>query len=448
MDLDNTDRFKTRLKRYMQVTSAAGKIGTKVALDKLLNPNGDQKELAIALKEILGHLKGPLMKIAQILATVPDMLPPEFIEEFTQLQANAPPMGWLFVKRRMATELGSKWQEYFRSFSKEAYAAASLGQVHKAETLEGNIVACKLQYPDMLAAVTADLQQLKILLSVYESVMKALDTTAIQEEIANHLYQELDYEWEAQQLVLFQFMHQNETFCRIPKVFPHLSTKRLLTMEWLDGRPVQEVKKENQDYRNRVAANIFMAWYKPLYSFGVLHGDPHLGNYKVHESGCINLFDFGCTRIFEPKFILAVIRLYESLKYNDESLALEAYKVWGFEKITKEVLEILNLWARFLYAPLLEDRVKPLQENNSGVYGKEVANKVHTELRRLGGVKPPREFVLMDRAAVGIGSVCMILGAELNWHQMFEALIHDCTEEKIQRAQKEALAFAQLPPVL
>ena len=132
------------------------------------------------------------MKVAQLSATIPDLLPPEYVEELMHLQSNAPPMGWLFVKRRMAAELNLKWQDSFINFDKEATKAASLGQVHKA-ILPNKIVACKLQYPDMESAVSADLSQLKMIFSIYQSYNKAIKTEEVYKEITDRLKEELDY---------------------------------------------------------------------------------------------------------------------------------------------------------------------------------------------------------------------------------------------------------------
>src|SRR4051812_26979784 len=124
---------------------------------RLFGAGGDRNANAAALAAALGGLKGPIMKVAQLMSTVPDLLPPEYATELAQLQSNAPPMGWAFVKRRMSAELGPDWQAKFGSFEHQPAAAASLGQVHRATALDGAALACKLQYPDMQSAVEADL---------------------------------------------------------------------------------------------------------------------------------------------------------------------------------------------------------------------------------------------------------------------------------------------------
>jgi len=182
-----------RAKRYARVGRAVGGLAARVAGERYLGMTLDKGKHAEDLKQALGGLKGPLMKVAQIMSTVPDMLPEEYVEELAELQSNAPPMGWLFVRRRMATELGPDWQDKYESFEREAAAAASLGQVHKAVHHDGRDLACKLQYPDMKSAVEADLKQLRIVFSLYHRYDKAVNASEIHREVSDRLREELDY---------------------------------------------------------------------------------------------------------------------------------------------------------------------------------------------------------------------------------------------------------------
>ncbi len=380
------------------------------------------------------------MKTAQILSTIPNALPDEYAKELSQLQANAPSMGWLFVKRRMVSELGSDWQDRFALFEREASFAASLGQVHRAETAEGVEVACKLQYPDMTSVVDADINQLKLIFSVFKRRERAVDTSQIFEELSERLREELDYRREANHTRLYGSMLADEPGVHVPAVVDGLSTGRLLTTGWLPGTPVADYIDGADPQREVVARNIFRAWYVPFYEYGVIHGDPHLGNYTINrEDGAINLYDFGCVRIFKPSFVGGVIDLYHALRDDDRERAVHAYETWGFKNPSKELVDTLNIWAKFVYSPVMEDRTQKIQEEESGLYGAKVAHKVHTELRRIGGVQPPREFVLMDRAAVGLGAVFMRLRAEVNWYRIFHDLIGDFDETALAKQQEEAL---------
>ena len=433
-----------QIKRYAQVGGIVGKLAAKLASQKYLGVNLDKNKHAAEIREALGSIKGPLMKVAQLSATIPDLLPPEYAEELMNLQSNAPPMGWLFVKRRMAAELNIKWQDNFINFDKAATRAASLGQVHKAVLLNKKIVACKLQYPDMESAVSADLSQLKLIFSIYQSYNKAIKTDEVYREITDRLKEELDYIREKKLMCVFKNIFSNSDFVHVPEVIDNLSTKRLLTMSWLEGDPILKYKNEKKEIRNKVAKNMFYAWYKPFYEYGIIHGDPHLGNYSIQKNLSVNLFDFGCMRIFRGKFIQGVIDLYFALQKNDQNKIIDAYEQWGFKDITKEKIKVLNKWAEFIYSPLMEDKIQKIQENDSGVYGAQVAAGVHNELKKLGGIKPPKEFVFMDRAAVGLGSVFMHLKAEVNWYQIFNSLIEDFNEQDMNKRQQKALKLVNL----
>lgn len=429
-----------RVGRYARVGIAVGGTAARLVGHKYLGMSLDPGKHASQVRESLGGLKGPLMKTAQILSTIPNALPDEYAKELSQLQANAPSMGWLFVKRRMASELGRDWQDKFAHFDREAEFAASLGQVHHAETADGRAVACKLQYPDMSSVVDADIDQLKLFFALIRRRERAVDMSLVYEELSERLREELDYEREAKHTRLYGAMLEKETAVRVPTVIDELSTRRLLTASWLPGTPVAEYIDGPDPQREVVAHNIFRAWYVPFYEYGVIHGDPHLGNYTIDsEDGGINLYDFGCVRVFKPSFVRGVIDLYYALRDDDRERAVHAYETWGFEKPSKELIDALSIWAEFVYSPVMEDRTQKIQEEESGLYGAKVAHKVHAELRRIGGVRPPREFVLMDRAAVGLGAVFMRLRAEVNWYRIFHDLIGDFDEKVLAERQKRAL---------
>jgi predicted unusual protein kinase regulating ubiquinone biosynthesis (AarF/ABC1/UbiB family) len=367
-DNSETNSLGGRVVRYARVGRAVGGLAARVAGERYLGLKIDRERHAGDLKAALGGLKGPLMKVAQILSTIPDVLPSEYAAELAELQSNAPPMGWPFVKRRMRSELGADWQSKFASFEHTAAAAASLGQVHRATDHDGTLLACKLQYPDMASVVEADLRQLRIAFGLYERYDKAISTQHIHQELSARLREELDYDREAKHIALYGAMLKNEAGVHVPEVRPALSTGRLLTMTWQEGTPLTKFADAPAEIRNALAYNMFRAWY------------------------------------------------------------------------------VLHLWAEFVYAPLLENRTRKIQEEETGVvYGARVAEKVHGELRRLGGVTPPREFVLMDRAAIGLGSVFLRLHAEINWYELFHDLIGGFDVDALAKRQAAALKDAGVP---
>jgi len=439
------NRYSGRLRRYGQVGANVGGVAARLATQRIFG-GGDGAENAAALARALGGLKGPLMKVAQILATIPEAVPAEYAEELAKLQSAAPPMGWAFVKRRMAAELGADWQSKFGGFEHEAAAAASLGQVHRATATDGTVLACKLQYPDMESAVEADLNQLGVIFSLHRRMNPAVDTREIAVEIGVRLREELDYEREARHIALYELILRGADNIQVPTVWPELSTRRLLTMNWLEGRPLLTYKSAPLESRNAIGKALFSAWWHPFSHFGVIHGDPHLGNYTIREEdggvAGINLLDFGCIRRFQPKFVAGVVDLYQGLLNGRRDQIVHAYETWGFSGLSDELIDVLNVWARFIYAPLLDDRVRTVADGvKPGSYGRKEAFTVHKELREKGPVTVPREFVFMDRAAIGLGAVFLHLGAELNFHRLFEAEIEAFDLDAV--AQRQSGAFAE-----
>ncbi len=443
------NRLSRRMARYARVGASMSAVAARYGAARIAG-RADRKGEAEALRLALGGLKGPLMKVAQFLASLPDALPEEYAAELVQLQCNAPPMGRAFVRRRMAAELGPDWRKKFAAFDPEAAAAASLGQVHRAKSLEGHDLAVKLQYPDMASAVEADLAQLRVIFAIHRRMNPAIDTTEILKEIAERLREELDYDREARHMRLYRRMLAKNARVRVPELFPALSTSRLITMSWLEGRGLMEYRDAPQEIRNRISAILFRAWWEPFYSYAVIHGDPHLGNYSAWEEepgepAGLNLIDFGCVRIFPPSFVDGVVDLYHGLRENDRERTVHAYRTWGFRGLTNEIIDILNIWARFTYGPLLTDRVRTIADGvDPAEYGRREAWRVHQALREKGPVVVPREFVFMDRAAIGLGGVFIGLNARLNFHRLFHEALEKFPPQSLAGRQAGALKEAGL----
>ncbi|MBL8567801.1 MAG: AarF/ABC1/UbiB kinase family protein [Phreatobacter sp.] len=446
---DEANRLSGRLSRYARVGTNVAGAAASIAAARLFGASLDREKNAADLTRALGGLKGPIMKVAQLLSTIPEVLPPEYASELQKLQSEAPPMGPAFVKRRMMAELGPDWEKRFASFDKVPAAAASLGQVHRATAHDGMKLAVKLQYPDMQSAVEADLAQLEILFAIQRRMDPAIDTREIIKEIGERVREELDYRREAKHAALYQDVLANEPLVRVPIVRNELSTGRLLTLSWLDGTKMLSHVDRPLAIRNRLATAMFRAWWHPFAHIGVIHGDPHLGNYSVFEEngepGGINLLDYGCVRIFPPRFIAAVIDLYKGLETSDDARVVHAYETWGFKNLTRDLIDILNVWARFIYGPLLDDRVRSIADGVApGEYGRREAFQVHKALKEKGPVTIPQEFVLMDRAAIGLGGVFLHLKAELNFYRLYNEEIDRFSLDDVIAKQDAALGSAGL----
>lgn len=449
--MSNEDnRFSARAARYVKVGTNVGTVAAKVAGQRLFGLDVDRSRTAAELAAALGGLKGPIMKVAQLLSTIPEALPAEYAAELAQLQSSAPAMGPAFVRRRMVAELGPDWAGRFRSFEPDAAASASLGQVHRAVGHDGRTLAVKLQYPDMQSAVEADVNQLKIVFQIHARMDPAVDTTEILKEIAARLREELDYDLEARHTRLYAAMLAQAPDIRVPAIVPELSTRRLLTMSWLDGRPLLQFKQHPLEDRNTIARAMFRAWWFPFSHYGVIHGDPHLGNYTVYEEGGapagINLLDYGCIRTFRTPFVQGVIDLYTGLLTDNRDLMAHAYETWGFRGLTNELVDAMNIWARFIYGPLLDDRERTIAEGTTpGQYGRKEAFTVHKILREKGPVTVPREFVFMDRAAIGLGGVFLHLDARQNWYRLFNETIEGFDLNTVAERQRTTFGAAGVP---
>jgi predicted unusual protein kinase regulating ubiquinone biosynthesis (AarF/ABC1/UbiB family) len=440
MQDEEANRFSARAARYARVGANVGSVAARIARTRLLGAAATGN--AAALAQALGTLKGPVMKVAQMMATVPGLLPPDYAEELQKLQNEAPPMGAAFVKRRMQTELGLDWLARFSSFDLHPAAAASLGQAK---------LACKLQYPDMQSAVEADLRQLDVVFALHRRLDPVIDTREMAKEIGARVREELDYCREAKHAALYRGILTNAGDVCVPDVRPELSTSRLLTMQWLEGRKILDFRRAAEAVRSKIAAAIFRAWWIPFSQFGVIHGDAHLGNYSVfgraekHETCGINLLDYGCIRIFHSTFVGGVVDLYEGLLHNDFARTVHAYETWGFRGLTKDLVETLNIWARFIYAPMLDDRVRSVADGVSPArYGRREAFAVHQALKTKGPVLIPREFVFMDRAAIGLGSAFLHLDARLNFYRLFHETMGKFSAAALRERQAVALARAGL----
>ena len=307
------NRFSARAARYARVGANVGGVAARIAGSRLFGFNLDRGRNAMELAAALGGLKGPIMKVAQLMATIPDVLPPEYAAELMKLQSQAPPMGW--AVRQAAHERGTRTatgRTNSPSFEHHPAAAASLGQVHRARAHDGAELACKLQYPDMQSAVEADLKQLQLIFAIHRRMDPVIDTTEIGKEIGARIREELDYRREAKHVQLYRSMldgidadpraRKCGRSCRPAASSPSTGSKAAAcstTRATISRRATASARRCSPPGGGRFSR------------FGVIHGDPHLGNYSVFAEGSgsrrkpagINLLDYGCIRIFPPKFV-------------------------------------------------------------------------------------------------------------------------------------------------
>lgn len=408
--------FLKKIKRFGDLTSIVKKT--------LINKNDFSYPKTIT--QMLSHLKGPVVKIAQTLATIPDALPESLAHELITLQTHAKEMPPEKVNRILTCEWGAKWKEKFHSFDLNAFAAASLGQVHKAILHTGEVVACKIQYPHIKMYIDYDLNYFAKILSWYQKFDNRLDPTYIMAEIKEHLYLETNYIHEMNMIKRFS------GYGCVPRAYEDLSTERILVMEFMKANSfLKEAQKYNQIDKNNIAKNLFTMWYTPFFREGLLHTDAHPGNYLLSKDKTIEWLDFGSVRCFDTSFICGVKELYLALLNNNREQKMEAFKLWGFKPISFQIEEAITLWAKLIFDPILEDKIRPIQPNFSAKTGWEAAKQVYKTLKG-ERLTPPKTFIFMDRVAVTLGGVMMKLYAENNWHQIYAEILRFTQDDSIK----------------
>ena len=402
------------------------------------------------LKVILGGLKGPLMKVAQFLSTVPDALPAEYAAELAQLQANAPRDGLGFRAPPHGRRAGAGLAVAFSQVSARTPRPRPVsGRCIARRCRTAAMVACKLQYPDMASTVEADLRQLKLAMAVYHRMDSAIQQDEIYKELAERLREELDYAREAAQMRLYGLMLANEPDVHVPAPVPDYSTERLLTMTWLDGRALMRRLEEEppQEERNRIAEALFRAWYVPFYRYGVIHGDPHLGNYQVRAGRHGEPAGFrrhprvpGAVRARRDR---SVTRRCATTTRTRRTTPMQT---WGFTDLSaREDGGAERVGALPLRAADGGPRAPHPGDRRSAIRPRGGAERVHAGLKRTGGRAAAARIRADGSQRDRAGRVFLRLGAELNWSRMFHELIEDFDTEQLAPRQAAALAEAGVP---
>ncbi len=432
-------------------------------------PNHSQDQnTAKALQDIitaLGSLKGPIVKLAQMVGMIPGLLPDDCAQALLTLCTTAPAMHPSLLRRKMQLEWGKDWQSRFTHFDQKAMAAASLGQIHRATLHDGTLVAVKVQYPAMKQAIQGDLALFKMLLHRWASD-QALDMQDFPNEWEQRLYEELDYTSEIRHMACWRSLFKDDPLIHIPLPFPHLTTEQVLTMSWSEAQGIQTAFHQNQDLRNDLGKKIFWAWYYPFYHGGMLHGDPHMGNMAwfcpqppaVTETGFekrfyeknaqIHIFDFGCVRIFSPMFVQGFCHLYQGLLNKKPELTQQAYTELGFKDLTPPMIMALNDWAHFLLAPFLQDQECFLEDVSCPKKALDGMKQLENTLKAHGQTKIPPEFLIFDRVAVILGAVLMRLQVKANWHRLMDPLIQSFCLKKCRIDQKRLLEICKKNDIL
>jgi predicted unusual protein kinase regulating ubiquinone biosynthesis (AarF/ABC1/UbiB family) len=291
-------------------------------------------KIAVQIARQLGEMKGAAMKIGQVLATVElPGLSEEGQEEFraalAQLRDNAPKFGYEDIRKVIETDLGGKVEDHFAEFDREAFAAASIGQVHRAKTHDGDCVAVKVQYPGIAEAVDIDLRNLHLILRLVKRMAPGLDVKAVGGEIRERISEELDYELEAQNHRAMERAYRGHPFAVVPRVFTGVSSRRVLVTEYLEGKRFEEVKKLGDDERDRYGEIVFRFFFDRGRTLMIL-GDPHPGNYLLLEDGRVGFLDFGMVRRVSHEHFDRERRLGEAIAKGDAQCVHDLMSELGY----------------------------------------------------------------------------------------------------------------------
>ncbi len=381
-------------------------------------------DAARALAETLGRLRGPATKFAQILATLPGAVDEPLAEALGSLRQHAPPMRRLFVLRRLERALGADWRRHFARFEETPRFAASLGQVHYGALADGRAVAVKIQYPDMATALAADLANLRLAAPLLRRAA-GIDITDAIEELEARFGEELDYEREAAHMRAMRAALEPEIASgrlALPEPVDRLTRTGVLTMTWICGRHLLDVAPVlAQRDRDRLAADLVRAWYRPFFTRGLLHGDPHPGNILWQEKdGRLALVDFGCMRSYGAGEVAAVRALPGLVAGGTPDRIAAALAALGFADLDDRRLAALMPWLEWLFAPFLAGGRRPFLPADRLAEGRARLAAVRARIREAGGIRLPRAFVLLHRSAVVLGSVITRLEAEGDWRALWE----------------------------
>ena len=427
---------KGRTKRALQVGSLTTSVGSSYLWHTLKRPfqsagKKEQELLDLHLKNALRivessrELRGAFMKLVQMLSMRSDILPSEVVNILSVVQSSVPPMDYDVIRTQVKAELGKYPEQLFTRFDRAAFAAASLGQVHRARLKSGEDVVVKIQYPGVDETVVQDLKNMKALLQVFTLITRDVlrqkfDASEIYQEMEERLREELDYVHEANNIALFQRLFADDADMIIPRVYADLSSRRVLTMEFVDGYKFQDilapgVDKELKDW---VAIKYFRITWRQIFQFGVLHTDPHPGNYLVTYHPKLAMLDFGSVRVFPEEIRKGYLTLAKAILERDEETMAHCFVLLGYLDPGDDPVPLVRIMY-IIFEPVLEDRVFDPRDFDS--VGKTVEITAIGLENRIFHAPGHRLFLV--RALLGLDSYVHQFGTVTNWHRLFRQCI-------------------------
>ncbi|MGO1503181.1 MAG: ABC1 kinase family protein [Marinobacter sp.] len=382
------------------------------------NDDGARSEsysrMANRIADTLGEMKGAAMKVGQIASQTQDFLPREFSDALEKLQKEAPPMPFEIILEQVEAELGKPVGELFEYLQETPYAAASIGQVHRARLHDGTDVIVKVQYPGVDESCDSDLKQLRLALKLGGLLkMPKESVDQLFAEIRERLREELDYENEAQNIEQFREFHRDDPWVVIPSVINSHSTRHVLTMELEEGDHVSKVNPESYDQAtiNLIGHRMFTTMADQLFRFQCIHGDPHAGNFAFRPDGSLVMYDFGCVKKLKPEIVEAYRNTVTAALAQDYK-ALDAYLIdLGARVGSQPAIDeaYYAMWRDILIVPFNSEQ--PYDFGESSIH-KAVAAKTSTVFKYLDSFKPPVESIFIDRMIAGHYWILKRLGVQ------------------------------------
>jgi predicted unusual protein kinase regulating ubiquinone biosynthesis (AarF/ABC1/UbiB family) len=393
----------------------------------------DNRHLETAMKLVgaLGEMKGAAMKLGQMASFIDtEFLPPEYRELYQEhlakLRTAAPAMPWKKVEKVLDEEYeGRPLSELFAVIEEEAFAAASIGQVHRAELLDGQHVAVKIQYPGVAEALEADLRNAGTIVRLAKAIAPGLDPKAIANELRERVLEELDYEYEAQNQRTFARAYRGHPFVYVPDVYTRLSRRRVLVTELVEGIGFEEVKELGDEERSRFGEIVFRFAFGSIYHLKHFNADTHPGNYILMNDDRVAFLDFGMTKKLDGEQILLEQRAIDAAVRKDPEALREALHDLGFvknpskldaERLMEHVMVVGGWYMEDKEYEVSARRVMKVIESTSD------PRSEYFDLMRRESV--PAEELMGRRMETGVLAVLAQLRAKRNWYRIMREWVY------------------------
>jgi predicted unusual protein kinase regulating ubiquinone biosynthesis (AarF/ABC1/UbiB family) len=434
---DDSKIPKGRIRRSAKLGSIVGVQSAKYAGTKAANVGRSeeqskeqltQRHLETAMKMVgaLGQMKGAAMKLGQFASFIDTEFIPEeyreiYQEQLAKLRTDAPAMPWEKVVAVLEEEYdGEPLSELFAEFEEEAFAAASIGQVHRAELLDGRQVAVKIQYPGIAEALDADLRNAGTIVRLARALAPGLDAKAIAEELRERVMEELDYEYEAQNQRSFARAYRGHPFIYVPEVVTRLSRRRVLVTELVTGRDFEEIKELPPEERSRFGEIVFRGSFGSIYHLQHFNADPHPGNYILMDDGRVAFLDFGMTKKIDREQILLEQRAFDAASRNDPEAYRQALHDLGFVKKpskldAERLLEHMRVVGGWFVTEDRELEITPKRVMKIIESTNDPRSEYYDVMRR---ASLPADELMGRRMEIGVVAVLGQLRAKRNWHRI------------------------------